>query len=129
MYISIHTNIVIVSGTITLKNKNKILLFIILALVSNLTVIKHHHPRSKYPTHDSGVQWQPQVHLPVTPQGRLQKIPHDYSIHSSEYLSAILRLVGGESEEGYNLRFNWNDLKHWVVLHWYVWGVSILEGN
>ena len=39
--------------------KIKIILFFILAMVSNLTVIKHNHPKSKYPTHESGITWQP----------------------------------------------------------------------
>ena len=72
-------------------------------MITNLTVIKHNHPKSKYPTHDSGIIWQPWVHLPVTPQGRLQKIPLVYSIHSSGNLSAILRTGGGESGGGLQL--------------------------
>ena len=73
-------------------------------MVSDLTVIKHNHPKSKYPTHDSGITWQPRVHLPVTPQGRLQKIPWDYSIQPSGNLSAILCLGGGESGWGLRLK-------------------------
>ena len=34
-------------------------------MVSNLTVIKHNHSKSKYPTHKSGITWQPRVHLPT----------------------------------------------------------------
>ena len=74
-------------------------------MVSNLTVIKHNHPKSKYPTHERRITWQPQVHPPVTPQGRLQKIPRDYSIQPSGNLSAILRFGGGESGGGSQLEF------------------------
>ena len=28
-------------------------------MVSDLTVIKHNHSKSKYPTHESGITWQP----------------------------------------------------------------------
>ena len=28
-------------------------------MVSNLTVMKHNQPKNKYPTHDSGIMWQP----------------------------------------------------------------------
>ena len=57
------------------KIKIKFLLFFILSMVSDLTVIKHNHSKSKYPVHKCGITWQPRVHPPVTPQGRLQKIP------------------------------------------------------
>ena len=35
-------------------------------MVSDLTVIKHNQPRSKYPTHNSGITWRPWVHLSRT---------------------------------------------------------------
>ena len=73
-------------------------------MVSDLTVIKHIHSKSNYPTHDSGIMWQPQFHPPVTPQGRLQKIPLVYSMHRSGNLSAILHTGGGESEGWLQLR-------------------------
>ena len=50
-------------------------MFIKLAAVSDLTVIKHNLSKSKYPAYERRITWQPRVHLPVTPQGRLQKIP------------------------------------------------------
>ena len=75
-------------------------------MVSDLTVIKHNHPKSKYPTNDSGITWQPRVHSPVTPQGRLWKIPQDYSIQPSGNLSAILRTGDVSQEWGYNWRFD-----------------------
>ena len=78
-------------------------MFFILAMASNLTVLKHNHSKSKYPTHDSGITWQPRVHLPVTLQGRLQKIPWVYSIQPSGNLSDILRRGGGESGGGLQL--------------------------
>ena len=34
-------------------------------MVFDLTVIKHNHPKSKYPTHESGITWQPRVHPPM----------------------------------------------------------------
>ena len=91
-----------------LQTKNKkikinILLFFILAMASNLTVIKHNHYKRKYPTHDSGITWQPRVHSPVTPQGRLQKILCVYSIQPSGNLSDNLRTGGGESGRGLRL--------------------------
>ena len=42
-------------------------------MVSDLTVIKHNHPKSKYPTHKSGITWQPWVHLPVGSPRRIRK--------------------------------------------------------
>ena len=53
-------------GAVCNKNKNKIktLLFVILAMVSDLTVIKYNHSKSKYPTHESGVTWWLRVHPP-----------------------------------------------------------------
>ena len=66
-------------------------------MVSDLTVIKHNHPRSKYPTHDSGIQWQPRDLPPVMPQGRLQKIPRTIlSIHQETYQQFYVQ-GGGES--------------------------------
>ena len=84
-------------------------------MVSNLTVIKHNHSKSKYPTHDSGITWHPRVHLPVTSQGRLQKNTWDYSIHPSGNLSAILRTRGGESRGELQLR---SQLKGLETLGW-----------
>ena len=94
--------------------KIKILLFIMLALVSDLTVIKHHHPRSNYPTHDSGISGSP---------GSIRQSRHKDAYE--KYPGTIL----SSHPDTYQLFYvNWNDLRHWVVLHWDVWLVSVLEG-
>ena len=52
-------------------------------MVSDLTVIKHNHPKSKYPTHDSGMTWQPGVHLPVLTCSSFQTYVGNKSIVAS----------------------------------------------
>ena len=40
-------------------------------MVSDLSVIKHNHSKSKYPAHERRITWQLWVHPPVTQQGHL----------------------------------------------------------
>lgn len=62
--------------------KIKILLFVILAMASNLTVKNITALKANIP-HEGGITWQTRYHLPVMLQGRLQKNKIMYRNHQS----------------------------------------------
>ena len=55
--------------------KIKVLIIFILAMVSDLITVKNITTLKANTPHKCEITWQPQVHPPVMPQGRLQKIP------------------------------------------------------
>ena len=85
--------------------------------------------KSKYPTHKSGITQAAWVLPPARHKDAYEKYPGTIlSSHPETYQQFY---VWGEvNQEGdHDLSFDWNDLKHWIVLHLHVWGGVTLEGD